>query len=86
MKENSKYFFTYTKNLMRNSGKVGSLTEKDIKIFEEPVAGLYRDSTQGFGAHQVRIMCSRIQTNSLRLQSMRNQMKYYLKSDPLKKK
>lgn len=30
MKENSKFFFPYTKNLRRNSGRIGPLTDKDI--------------------------------------------------------
>ena len=38
MRKNLKYFFTYTKNLRKNSGQVGPLTDKDNKILQEPVA------------------------------------------------
>ena len=38
MKENPKYFFTYTKNLRKTSGLVGPLTDSDNKIIDEPVA------------------------------------------------
>ena len=38
MRKNPKYFFTYTKNLRKNSGQVGPLTDKDNKILKEPVA------------------------------------------------
>ena len=38
MKDNPKYFYTYTKNLRKTSGLVRPLTDSDNKIIDEPVA------------------------------------------------